>query len=81
MRLVIAVGVSIAVIYLAQKPIEMIPAFKTYSDAVDKYDLVPGALYYTDVPIRYEAEQHVRAAVKAVDDKRRSERAARNAQK
>ena len=64
------------IVYLAQIPVQKIPAFKTYSDGVDKYELVPGALYYTDVPVRFESEQHVRAAVKSVDDRHKLERAA-----
>ena len=79
-RLAIGVAVLILVVFLARYPIKMIPAFNTYSEAVDKNGLHPGALYYSDVPVTLDSERYTRSAVKAVDDKHLQERASRNAQ-
>lgn len=74
LKLIAATAALALIVYLAQIPIQKIPAFKAYSEAADKYDLHPGALYYSDVPVTLDAERHLRAAVKSVDDQHLRER-------
>lgn len=75
-RLFVAIGVLVLVVYLARIPVRSIPAFKTYAEAVEQNNLVPGALYYSDVPVTLDAENRMRAAVRRVDDANRMKRAA-----
>lgn len=79
MRLVLSVAALVLVIFLARYPIQMIPAFTTYSEAIDRNNLHPGALYYSDVPVTLDSERFTRNAVQAVDEQNRQERAARAA--
>ncbi len=60
---VIALAGLVAIIYLSQYPIKLIPAFSTYSDVVDENGFTPGALYYTDVHVTSDAEKFVRKAI------------------
>ena len=60
---VIAVAGLVAIIYLAQYPIRLIPAFNTYSEVVDKNDFNPGALYYTDVHVTADSAEFVKMAI------------------
>lgn len=62
-RLCFAIALLAGIVYLAQFPITMIPAFQTYSTVVDQNGLHPGALYYTDVHVTGEAEKFVREAI------------------
>lgn len=59
----LAVAGLVAIIYLAQYPIEFIPAFRTYSEVVDKNGFNPGALYYTDVHVTADSEKFVKRAI------------------
>ena len=61
--LVVAVAGLVAIIYLAQYPIRLIPAFTTYSEVVDKNGFTPGALYYTDVHVTADSAEFVRMAI------------------
>ena len=72
-RFVCAIAGLIAIIYLAQYPIKLIPAFQTCSDVVDKNNFIPGALYYTDVHVTAESEKFVRHAIKVATTDRKTE--------
>lgn len=61
--LLFAVAGLVAVVYFAQFPIRLIPAFTTYSEVVDKNGFNPGALYYTDVHVTADSAEFVRMAI------------------
>lgn len=66
---VFAVAGLVAVIYFAQYPIQLIPAFTTYSEVVDKNGFNPGALYYTDVHVTADSAEFVKMAIdRAMDE-------------
>ncbi|MDL2314120.1 hypothetical protein LJC36_03970 [Desulfovibrio sp. OttesenSCG-928-C14] len=67
-RRLLRLGIGLLALYLiifvlAPLPIKYFPPMRHYSEQADKYNIHPGALYYSDVPITPEAERNNRDAV------------------
>lgn len=47
------------------------PAWQRYGEVQEEHGLHSGAIYYSDVPVTLQAEEHVRQAVRAGMEERR----------
>lgn len=65
MSLLVALGGLWLVMYvIAPFMVENIKPFREYAQTVDETGIIPGALYYTDVPQSQEAEVNNRNAIR-----------------
>lgn len=65
LRFGIAIALFVLVMYVvAPFLVEEIAPFKKYAQTVDETGIMPGALYYTDVPQSAESEANNRDAIR-----------------
>jgi hypothetical protein len=82
LRLCLALGALLLVMYVvAPFLVENIPAFQKYAQTVERTGIIPGALYYTDVPQSSDAEMNNRDAVRFLAPGRGKEEAKRKEEK
>lgn len=73
-RAAAALAVFLLIMYvLAPLPIKYFAPMRQYADVVDRTGIVPGALFYNDVPQTYEAEVSNRASIRYFAPKRLAE--------
>jgi hypothetical protein len=82
LRLCLALGALLLIMYvIAPFLVENIPAFNKYAQTVERTGIIPGALYYTDVPQSTDAEMNNRDAVRFLAPGKGKEEAKRKEEK